>query len=159
MLWEVEIRPGEGEVDREGQRVLAECRELGLDSIREVSSARSFLLQGELNEDEVSAISRTLLVDSVSESSRAHRLDGSPGTNGSGDQATLLTVLFKPGVTDNVGQSAQKALRDQKVSVDAVATCRRYRLNVDARPADIDRLSARVLAGRLAMDRISIGSE
>ena len=51
MLWEVEIRPAAGQVDREGQRVLAECSGMGLQSIASVDAARSFILQGELAED------------------------------------------------------------------------------------------------------------
>ena len=43
MLWEVEIRPAAGQIDREGDRVLAECSGLGLQSVSSVEPhARSF---------------------------------------------------------------------------------------------------------------------
>ena len=56
MLWEVEIRPAENQVDREGARVLAEIHALGLQSVREVRSARSFLIEGELEESTVQRV-------------------------------------------------------------------------------------------------------
>ena len=167
MLWEVEIRPASGQVDREGERVLAEAGGLGLGSVKSVSTARSFLLQGDVDESIVARISRILLSDEVAESCSAKRIDsGAP--NGNGASGRLLNVLFKPGVTDNVGLSAQKALQDLEVPIEAVATCRKYWLNNDAADAELERLSTRVLAndaiehvvaGSLHMDRISIGSE
>ncbi len=169
MLWEVEIRPAAGQVDREGERVLAECSGMGLQSVSTVEAARSFILQGELADDVVTEISRTLLADGVVESFSIHQLDAaaSDASNGS-NGGHLLNVLFKDGVTDNVANSALKAMKDQKVSVEAVATCRKYRINKGASEAEIARLSAKVLSndaiehvvsGPLQMNRISLGGE
>ena len=169
MLWEVEIRPAAGQVDREGERVLAECSGMGLQSVSTVEAARSFILQGELADDVVTEISRTLLADGVVESFSIHQLDAaaSDASNGS-NGGHLLNVLFKDGVTDNVANSALKAMKDQKVSVEAVATCRKYRINKSASEAEIARLSAKVLSndaiehvvsGTLQMNRISLGGE
>ena len=47
MLWEVEIHPAAGQVDREGARVLSEAKALRLNSINAVRAARSFLIEGE----------------------------------------------------------------------------------------------------------------
>ena len=169
MLWEVEIRPAAGQVDREGARVLAECSGLGLQSVSTVEAARSFILQGELADDVVTRVSRTLLADGVAESFSIHQLDAAAGGSSNGSNGgQLLNVLFKDGVTDNVANSALKAMKDQDVSVEAVATCRKYWVNDGASEAEIGRLSAKVLSndaiehvvsGPLQMDRISLGGE
>jgi len=168
MLWEVEIRPATGQVDREGARIMAECSGLGLQSVSTVEAARSFLLQGDLDDAAVSQISRSLLADTVAEEFSIHRLDSGAARNGDSGSGQLLNVLFKPGVTDNVANSALKALKDQDVPVEAIATCRKYWLNADAAGAEVERLSNRVLsndaiehviAGPLSMDRVSIGNE
>lgn len=168
MLWEVEIRPAAGQIDREGERVLAESTGLGLQTVSSVAAARSFLLQGEVTDDVVTRVSRTLLADGVAETFSAHRLDASAEPSNDSASGQLLNVLFKAGVTDNVANSALKALKDQDVCVEAVATCRKYWVNEDASEAEIDRLSAKVLsndaiehvvAGPLKMDRISLGGE
>ncbi len=169
MLWEVEIRPAAGQVDREGARVLAECSGLGLQSVSAVEAARSFLLQGELADDVVTRISKKLLADGVAESFSIHQLDAAANDSSNGSNGgQLLNVLFKDGVTDNVANSALKAMKDQDVSVEAVATCRKYWFNDGASEAEIARLSAKVLSndaiehvvsGPLQMDRISLGGD
>ena len=163
MLWEVEIRPAAGQVDREGERILAECSGLGLGSVSTVTAARSFLLQGDLDEADVDRLGRNLLADGVAETFSVSRIDSGRTATDSG----LLNVLFKPGVTDNVAGSTLKTLKDQNVPVEAVATCRKYWLNEDADRAEVSRLSSRVLSndaiehvvsGPLKMDGISVGS-
>lgn len=165
MLWEIEIRPAAGEVDREAARVLAECRSLGLGSINEVAAAKSFLLETDADRDAVAAASGNLLVDDLVELHELRRIDGGKTAAGSNGNA-LLNVLFKPGVTDNVAGSTQRALEDLGLPTTAVATCRKYWVNANADEAEVNRLSGRVLAndaiervvrGPLAMDGISMG--
>ncbi|MBL8850751.1 MAG: phosphoribosylformylglycinamidine synthase subunit PurL [Planctomycetaceae bacterium] len=166
MLWEVEIRPAAGEIDREAARVLAEARALGAASIASVAAARSYLIEGDLGDAAADAVE--LLADPVVETSEVRRL--SAAAIGGGAQhatgALLLNVLFKPGVTDNVGQTAAAALRDIELRVDRVATCRKYWVNADASAADISRLCGKVLAndaiehvirGDLQLDSLAIG--
>ena len=164
MLWEVEIRPGDGEVDREGRRVLAEARALGAATIREVAAARSFLIEGELDQSAAEGAVAHLLADRVVEHCTVRKLPASDG-NGGGQ---LLNVLFKPGVTDNVGETATRALRELGLKVERVATGRKYRVNADADEADVGRLSSKVLAndaiehvlrGPLQLDSLALGSE
>jgi phosphoribosylformylglycinamidine synthase len=165
MLWEIEIRPIEGEIDREAARILAEARALGAGSITRVQAARSFLIEGELDESAVNSHAVPLLADRVVETALTRRL---PAQNSGGDDSTLLNVLLKPGVTDNVGQTAAAALRDLGLSVGRVATCRKYEINRDAADADIARLSAKVLSndaieqvlrGPLQLTNLSLGGK
>ena len=74
MLWEVEIHPALGQVDREGARVLSEARALRLSSITNVRAARSFLIEGEADEAAIQGRSLGLLVDSVVESCAVRQL-------------------------------------------------------------------------------------
>lgn len=166
MLWEVEIRPAHGEVDRDGQRVLAESKGLGLTSVTSVAATRSFLLQGDLDESTVSQIGKTLLVDPVTETSTIRAL-GKGQSNGAA-KGQLLNVLFKPGVTDNVAHSTLQTLKARKLPVEAIATCRKYLFNGDASAAELKRLGAKVLSndaiehvvvGALEMDHISVGGK
>jgi phosphoribosylformylglycinamidine synthase subunit PurSL len=170
MLWEVEIHPAQGQIDREGERIRQEARALGAASVAAVRAARSFLVEGTIDESQVNEAVRSLLVDDVVETARIHRLpenDGLPkGEARDGDR--LLNVLFKPGVTDNVGATAAKALTDLGLSVERVATCRKYWINANATEEDIARLAGRVLSndsiervisGPLPLETIAVGSD
>ncbi|MBW3543593.1 MAG: phosphoribosylformylglycinamidine synthase subunit PurS, partial [Planctomycetes bacterium] len=173
MLWEVEIRPAAGQVDRDGRRVLDEGRALGVRSIDRVAASRSFLIETDADREAVERAARGLLADLVAETFDVARLDGGGDaaggvphseTNGRGE--LLLNVLFKPGVTDNVAASTKRALGDAGFSVENVATCRKYRINADAAGDDVSRLASRVLAndaiehvvrGPLVLDSLAVG--
>ncbi len=170
MLWEVEIHPIAGEVDREGQRVLAEARAQGAASIRAIRSARSFLVEGTLDEATVRSRVVRLLADGVVETCRVRALPAGVGsaTHPEASGLKLLNVLYKPGVTDNVAETAANALQSQGLAVVRVATCRKYWINADASATDMQRLSRRVLAndaieqlihGPLTLSTIAVGSE
>ncbi|HET6325269.1 MAG TPA: phosphoribosylformylglycinamidine synthase subunit PurS, partial [Planctomycetaceae bacterium] len=169
MLWEVVIRPAEDQPDREAERVLQEAQSFQAASIRELDSARSFLIQTSADQSAVERAAAALLVDSVVETweVRPVSTNGHVAAPSTAARGQAINVLFKPGVTDNVGQSAQAALRDLGLSVEAVATCRKYWVNADAATADLEKLSRRVLAndaieqvvrGPLCLERLSLGS-
>ncbi len=162
MLWEIEIHPVVGQIDREGKRVREEAAAFGAASVKTVRAARSYLVEGQLSEDEVTSSAVELLADGVVERCRVHRLPADPAT-----ESGLVNVLFKPGVTDNVGSTATRALADLGLDVERVATCRKYWINPDATEQDVTRLSTRVLAndsiervirGPLPLTSIAVGS-
>ena len=170
MLWEVEIHPIAGEVDREGQRVLAEARAQGAASIRAVRASRSFLVEGTLDQATVKSRVARLLADGVTETCRVRALPADTGSAAHPEVSglKLVNVLFKPGVTDNVAETAANALKAQGLAVARVATCRKYWINADAVASDLQRLNRRVLAndaieqlihGPLALSTIAVGSE
>ncbi|MEW4529218.1 phosphoribosylformylglycinamidine synthase subunit PurL [Maioricimonas sp. JC845] len=164
MLWEVEIHPAAGERDQEGQRIVAEAQLLGTQTITSVSSARSYLVEGDLDESTAAGPVARLLGDTVVEDCQVNVL---PAT-ANGRDGLLLNVLYKPGVTDNVGETARSALADAGLQVERVATCRKYWINADASATDVDRLCAKVLAndaieqvirGPLPLESLALGSE
>ncbi|MCR9200871.1 MAG: phosphoribosylformylglycinamidine synthase subunit PurL [Planctomycetaceae bacterium] len=163
MLWEVEILPSADSRDHEGQRVLADARSLGIESLSDVRSARSFLIQGELTEADASRAAGVLLCDGVVEQFRVKALPETDVTAG----AECLNVLLHPGVTDSVAENAARALTELELNVTAVATCRKYWLTGDLSDADQTRVTSRVLAndaieyvvaGPLQLEDLSVGS-
>lgn len=165
MLWEVEMSPCGQEVDREGQQALQECQLRNLQSIRTVRAARSYLIEGELDEAAVSRVAE-FLCDPVVEQPTLRSLPAVVSPASAEDR--LLNVLYKPGVTDNVGGTALKALQEQGLPVRGVATCRKYWINGDAHTDEVDRFASRVLAndsiervldGPLQLGSLSIGGE
>ncbi|MFK7820961.1 MAG: phosphoribosylformylglycinamidine synthase subunit PurS, partial [Planctomycetaceae bacterium] len=163
MLWEIEIAPAANQVDREAARVLSECHAFGLDSVKSIRSARCFLVEGELSEEDAQRALRELLGDAVVENCRVMK----PGSDKQNGEA-LLNVLLKPGVTDNVASSTKSALKELGLNVDNVATARKYWLNGDSNQSELDRAANRVLAndaieqviaGPLQMDSIAVGSD
>ncbi|MEQ9070078.1 MAG: phosphoribosylformylglycinamidine synthase subunit PurS, partial [Gimesia chilikensis] len=144
MLCEVEIKPAENQIDREGARILKECQVLGANSIRSVQTAHSFLLEGNLDQAGLEQIARNLLADPVVETFEIRTLSSESTESGSSEP--LLNVMFKPGVTDNVANSARDAIADLGLAIENVATCRKYWVNSDADSDEIDRMASKVLS-------------
>lgn len=142
MLWEIEIRPVSTEVDRDAAGVLGQCRILGANSVRAVSAARTFLVEGDLSREAAESLARTFFADPVVETFRVVELpDREPEPAGQ----VQLNVLCLPGVTDNVAESVRNALVGLGHPVRAVRTGRKYWLNADIPADEMQRVQAKVL--------------
>ena len=174
MLWEIEIHPAAHLPDREAARVKSQCLALGVSSIREVRAARSFLIEGDITPATIEKIATSFLVDTVVETHNTHNLTESSSNPKSEIPASKLTgpksvlnVLFKPGVTDNVADSIKAALVERGHAASAVRTCQKYWFNDDADPAELKRIATKVLAndaiqqvvwGPLHLANLAVGS-
>ncbi|MEO1998713.1 MAG: phosphoribosylformylglycinamidine synthase, partial [Planctomycetaceae bacterium] len=143
------------------------CRELAANSITCVTSARSFLIQSEADEAAITRIAGGLVGDAVVDTVSVRRLPDQ-ATSPQAKNPTLLNVMLKPGVTDNVALSTQTALQDLGLHSAAVSTCRKYWFNSDATPEHLGLIESRVLAndaietvlpGPLRIDSIAVGGE
>ncbi len=164
MLWEIEIKTADGFIDREAARVLSECESLGCQSVKQVQSARLFLIQGaSLSEEELDSIQQ-LLTDPVTETSTRKLL--ASDTNKESEPATVtatgcdfkqqIQILFKPGMTDNVAMSTRRELQQRGLPVEEVATVRRYWFNADAETSQVQRVISKILAND-AIERVTVG--
>lgn len=170
MLWEIEIHPAAHLPDREAARVKSQCQALGVSSIRDVRAARSFLIEGDISSATIEKIATGFLVDTVVETHEAINHSAPPGQNLKSQipiPKSVLNVLYKPGVTDNVADSIKAALRELGHTISAVRTCQKYWFNDNADPADLKRIAAKVLAndaiqqvvwGPLHLANLAVGS-
>jgi phosphoribosylformylglycinamidine (FGAM) synthase PurS component len=150
MLWEVEILPIGSEKDYEGQRVLSSASSQGIAGLQTVRAARTFLIQGELTQADVTRAAEQLLVDPVTEQFTIRNLLAATNTEATstspGNAASFcLNVLFHPGVTDSVAENAARALTELDFHVTNVATCRRYWVAGNLNDAHQNQLTRRIL--------------
>ncbi|MSQ95708.1 MAG: phosphoribosylformylglycinamidine synthase subunit PurL [Gemmataceae bacterium] len=149
MLWEVEIFPQGPDAERlrvaEDYGLLTHEGQIGADAL--LKTSRGFLLQGELERDQVEQLASELLVDPVAETGTIH------GTNGSGEIecAAAATVLLKPGVMDPVAMSVIQTSRQLGIPVDSAQTFRRYFWT--GKPFDKDAMCRKVLCNE-AIERV-----
>ena len=166
MLWEVDIKPLPGHPDLDAQRVSNEAKEMGIADSLHVQSIRGYLVQGEISREQIDDLAEKLFADRVVESVCVAAVGDESLSVAPNGCEQLLHVMRKPGVMDPVAQSAERAIRDMGLSVDAVRTFQKYWLGALAADA-VSRLSAKVLAndsieqviaGRLDIDQIALGS-
>ena len=168
-LWQIDIYPAEDEIDREGARTSEEIHELGIGDDVSVVFARSFLVQGELDQGQAEQLAESLLADSVTERTVVAQT-GQPELNQPPQedlQPRLVNVLPKPGVMDPVAASTISAARDIGYGVTAVRTMRKYWISgVDestfqriCRRALSNDSIEQVVTGPLDIEELDVGSQ
>src|SRR5262245_42557108 len=166
MLWEIDIYPAPGQPDRLAQQVAADARDLGFARNLNVTAANGYLIQGPLDEKQIRQLADELFVDRVVERAVVGRVGSEALSRPPRERDTLAHVLPKPGVMDPVAQSAQAAIADLGLSVDAVRTLRKFWLAdfpEDKLPALASKVLAndaieQVIVGPLKFDRLETGS-
>ncbi len=165
-LWQIDIYPADGQIDREGIRTSEEIGELGLGENVSVAFARSFLVQGSFARAEAIRLAESLLSDAVIERTVVAIAGQDVLNQPPGEQTTQVNVLPKPGVMDPVAASTAGAAQDAGIEVEAVRTLRKYWLG----GVDDDALDAicrralsndaieQVVVGPLEMDELDVGS-
>jgi len=148
MTYRVEIRPKEGFGDPHAEGVLHQLRELGIESVTAVRSARLFFLYGDLTDDQARKVAEDLLIDPVVEEYRL-----SSGNGGAeAPSGAVVEVHLKPGVMDPVAASTGRAIRDMGFALSAVQTARRYELGGAVGESDRESIARRLLANAVIED-------
>ena len=174
-LWQVDIRPADGQPDSLGSAAESAGRELGISNRLEVHGIHGFLLQGSLDAANVSRMAREYLADPIAQRVETGLVGSSAfasepaGESRTGGPFQCVHVLLKPGVMDPVAQSTLGMLKGLGFSVEEVRTFRKYWIREQGAndPQVILRLANRVLSndsieqvihGPLKLDKLSIGS-
>lgn len=125
-LWEVDIYPVAGEVNRAGERVVSDIVDLGLGKSAKVVAGHGFLVEGDLTEADMNRIAQELLGDLVVEKVTVAKVGDAILAKSPLENAALVCVLPKPGVTDPVADSTLRAISESGFSATAVRTLRKY---------------------------------
>ncbi|MFP4139140.1 MAG: phosphoribosylformylglycinamidine synthase subunit PurL [Phycisphaerae bacterium] len=136
MIHRIEIRPDENHGNPHARSIAHQIRELGIESVTAVRSAKLFFLIGELTDADAQRVAEELLIDPVIQ----RYVTGASDAAGQ----SVIEVHLQPGVMDPVAASTEKAIADMGLQIEAVRTGRRYELSGDVCEDD-----ARTIAGKL----------
>ncbi len=151
MIHRIEVRLREGFGDPHAEGVGAQIRELGIETVSAVRSARLFFLEGDLSTDDVRRMAAELLADPVIEEFRSTGV--SPvKVHGRDGHATVIEVHRKTGVMDPVAASTEQAIRDMGLEISSVRTARRYELSGDVTDEQRAIIARRLLANDVIED-------
>ncbi|MEN6576489.1 MAG: phosphoribosylformylglycinamidine synthase subunit PurL, partial [Phycisphaerales bacterium] len=152
--WRFEVFNRSGLPDVQGNSVLADIRELGIQSVEVVQSARVFLIEADFDREFAERVARELLTDPICEQHYLGRSGPPPGLA----KATLIEVHLKSGVTDPVAESVMAAIKDMGAIPAGVRTARKYVLLGEIKPSQIDTIARKILANDVIED-VVIGDE
>ena len=141
--WKVEVYYKPEIPDTIGHGILEDIADLGISGVISVRTATVYWIKGTINSDMVERIGRELLADPITQvfTYKSENVNKSHWT---------VEVQFKPGVTDAVGESTVKGIKDLGISgVDVVHTGQKYWLTGTL---DLDILQT--IAQRLLMNDV-----
>ncbi len=140
--WRIEVSSRKGFADPRGQAVRDEIRELGIDTVEAVVSARVYLIEAEMDHAMADRVARELLTDTVCQDFYIGRSSIPAGPI----SASIIEVHLKSGVTDPVAESVVAALADMGVANAFVRTARKYILLGTITDAQKDMIAKKILA-------------
>ena len=118
--WKVEVYYKPEVPDTVGQGILEDIADLGINGIDSVRTATVYWIEGSLDAQTIDRIGTELLADPITQA-YTFGSENDTGTD------WTLEVQFKPGVTDAVGDSTVKGIKDLGIAgVTAVRTGHKY---------------------------------
>ncbi len=166
-LWQIDIWPEAGQPDRIANELLEDAADLRMPDQLRISTARGFLIEGDLDRDQAEKIARNLLVEPVVERFQLARVGEEAINQPAADQPNMIYVLPLPGVTDPQAESAMEAMQNLGFAVSAVRTFRKFLVS-ELNGADLQTLTSKLLSndsiespvqGALRLDRLDLGTE
>ena len=141
--WRIEIINRDDVVDAIGDGLCDDITDLGIRGIEKARYVRLYALQGDLSEQEVDTVAAQLLADPVTQNYLYHQ-DGSLDAEAG---QWRVEVWFRPGVTDAVGDTTMKGVRDLGISgITAAETGRGYIISGRITKEQVDMICRRLLA-------------
>ena len=150
----VEVYTKSDYLDVNGQEVMTDVKQLGIQNVEAIQAIKVFLLEGDWQRRSLERIARRLLVDPVSE---GYYLGRSPAPVGLA-AANLLEIHLKPGVTDPVAASTMMAIADMALEVKSVRTARKYVILGSLNQKQKQLIAQKVLAND-CIEQVILGAE
>lgn len=148
----IEVTHKAGVVDPVGKGLAHDITQLGLGRVKGVASAQLYRLEGALSGLERKRIAEDLLSDPIVQEYRQE--PESRGAPQSG--AVVIDIWYKAGVTDAVGESVLKGIRDLDIQgVTAVRTGMRYSLQGITRAEVAEKIALALLVNPLVHDLVT----
>lgn len=149
MRWKIEVSYKPETPDAIGQGILQDVTDLGLAGVEFVHTIQIYWIEGEINSHAIERICAELLADPVTQNYVYSCSDNhTPRQND--DSVWTIEVRLKPGVTDAVGDSVLKGLRDMGIpDVQAAQTGQKYRIRGCLDQAKLEMIAQQLLANEV----------
>jgi phosphoribosylformylglycinamidine (FGAM) synthase PurS component len=152
----IEVKHKPGITDPVGKGLASDINELDLARVKSVASAQLYQIHGGLGTEDRTRIARDLLSDPI-----LHDYEISPWDSASRlasakeSRSMVIDVWYKPGVTDVVGESVMKGIKDLNIpGVKEVRTGMRYHLNGVTKAEVAEKIASSLLVNPLVTESI-----
>jgi phosphoribosylformylglycinamidine (FGAM) synthase PurS component len=149
LKWKIEVSYKPKTPDAIGHGLLQDIADLGLSGVESVRTAQVYWFFGELDAAAIELICEELLADPVTQKYVYSQVDASDRLPAVAD-ASIIEVRLKPGVTDAVGDSVLKGVKDLGVSgVRSAQTGQKYWIRGTLNRSQLETIAQRLLANEV----------
>ncbi|MFC1712680.1 phosphoribosylformylglycinamidine synthase subunit PurS [Candidatus Poribacteria bacterium] len=143
MQWKIEVGYKPTATDAMGEGIKKDIEDLGISGVDDVKTMDIYMIDGDLSESDVESICENLLTDRITQ---IYAYKGSlVGQDDAG--VWVAEVTYKHGVTDTVGDSAIKGIKDMGISgAESARTGKKYIIEGSLSEDDIEAICKRLLA-------------
>jgi phosphoribosylformylglycinamidine synthase len=146
MEWKIEIGYKQNATDSMGEGIKKDIEDLNISGVEYVKTMQLYILEGELTEEDLENICLNLLTDSVTQYYEYKGTDHHKDDLG----AWMIEVLYKHGVTDAVGDSTAKGIKDLGINKPVSAkTGKRIIIKGQLSENEIELICRRLLANEV----------
>jgi phosphoribosylformylglycinamidine synthase subunit PurSL len=148
-VYRIEVSVKEGFADPRSEGLQKDILDLGIKTVERVKVSNIYLLEGNLNEKELLAISLELLTDPIVEEYSSPEQPAPAG-------AHLIEVAYNPGVMDPVEDSVKRGIRDLGINtITVVRTAKKYLLWGKLSDAILQSISEKLLVNSIVQHIVS----
>jgi phosphoribosylformylglycinamidine synthase PurS subunit len=149
MEWKIEVGYKPTATDAMGEGIKKDIEDLGISGVDHVKTMHVYVIHGDISESDVEMICENLLTDRITQD---YEYKGSlAGQDDAG--AWVVEVTHKPGVTDPVGDSTVKGIKDLGISgVNSAKTGRKYIIKGSLTESEVEVICRRLLANSVIQD-------
>ncbi len=160
MIYKIEISHKQHIKDITAEDTEKDILDLGLKGIKEVKSILLYEIDGDFTTKEITGICKNLLTDGITQDFKVfsfekvtHQKNIFPASKKKNKQ-WLVEVWFKKGVTDTVGETVKKGIRDLglKNEINRVKTGCKYILKGNVTKAGIEKITTSLLANKVVQE-------
>ena len=146
MKWKIEVSYKPETPDAIGQGILQDIADLGLAGVESVHTVQIYWIEGDINSDAIERVCAELLADPVTQNYVYNHSDNRNPRH----SVWTIEVRLKPGVTDAVGDSVLKGLRDMGIpDVQSAQTGQKYRIHGSLNQAKLEMIAQQLLANEV----------
>lgn len=156
-IWRIEIRKKPNIFDPQGNNILNELRDFGIDSVKKVEYRKIFLLTcSGCSKEDILRITNQLLIDHVIEEFEIG-VNLPPSEDNKKDLVSMEVHLL-PGVMDTVAESTKQAIKKLGfVNIEDVHTAKRYIFYGKLREAEKKLIASKIIANE-CIEQVYFGS-
>ena len=147
MEYKIVVWTNSGIVDALGETTKRDIIDLGIKGIKSVQSGHLYLIKGNISLSQTRKIAAQLFSDPVIQN---YEIESSKEKRKKEKGVWKVEVCFKEGVTDNVGETGKKGIKDLGIEeIEEVRTGRQYLLYGKISSKEVQNICQRLLANDL----------